>query len=192
MSTRRTLFSRLRLLTLIAVAAMLCPYLQLHGADLPGAPAAPLTIEGLGKGVAPLDGPWQFHLGDNPAWAAPGVDDATGHNGWEQLTADAPWGTQGHASYAGYGWYRRQINITPAPGASSDVTLLIPAIDDVYELYWNGVSIGQLGTFPPRLDWQSSIPPQSYRLGPVGSGVLAVRVFKSPLMSTDDGTAGGC
>jgi len=35
----------------------------------------PLTINGLGKGVAPLEGPWQFHLGDNPAWAAPGVDD---------------------------------------------------------------------------------------------------------------------
>ena len=119
------------------------------------------------------------------------IDDATGHNGWEQLTADAPWEPQGHASYAGYGWYRRQIDVTPAPGASSDVTLLIPAIDDVYELYWNGVSIGQLGTFPPRLDWQSSIPPQSYRLGPAGSGVLALRVFKSPLMSTDDGTAGG-
>ena len=142
------------------------PSLQIHGADLTGASASPLTIEGLGKGVAPLDGPWQFHLGDNPAWAAPGVDDATGHNGWEQLNADSPWGTQGHASYTGYGWYRRQIDITPAPGASAEVTLLIPAIDDAYELFWNGVSIGHLGTFPPRLDWQSSIPPQSYLLRP--------------------------
>jgi hypothetical protein len=191
MSTRRTLFSRLRALTLIALAAMVCPHSQIYGANLPGAPSATLTIEGLGKGVAPLDGPWQFHLGDNPAWAAPGVDDATGHNGWEQLTADSPWGTQGHASYTGYAWYRRQINITPAPGASPDVTLLIPAIDDAYELYWNGVSIGHLGAFPPRLDWQSPIPPQSYRLGSAGSGVLAVRVFKAPLMSTDDGSAGG-
>ena len=134
MSTRRTWFSRLQLLALIAAAAIVFPPLQIHGADLADASASPLTIEGLGKGVAPLDGPWQFHLGDNPAWAAPGVDDATGHNGWEQLTADAPWGTQGHASYTGYAWYRRQINITPAPGVSPDVTLLIPAIDDVYEL----------------------------------------------------------
>jgi hypothetical protein len=30
-----------------------------------GAPV--LAIENLGKGAAPLDGPWQFHLGDNPA-----------------------------------------------------------------------------------------------------------------------------
>ena len=114
---------------------------------------AALTIEGLGKGVAPLDGLWQFHLGDDPAWAAPGIDDATGHDGWEQLTAAAPWGTQGHAGYTGYAWYRRQLNVTPAPGASPDVTLLIPAIDDVYELFWNGVPVGQLGSFPPRVDF---------------------------------------
>src|ERR1700683_258574 len=115
MSTRRTWFSRLQVLALIAAAAILFPPLQIHGADLPGASASPLTIEGLGKGTAPLDGPWQFHLGDNPAWAAAGVDDATGHNGWEQLTAAAPGGTQGHASYTGSAWYRRQVNITPAP-----------------------------------------------------------------------------
>jgi hypothetical protein len=191
----RTSLSPLRALALIAVTATLTPPLPMHGAVLPpsaaAGPSAALTIEGLGKGVAPLDGRWQFHLGDNPAWAAPSVDDATGHNGWEQLSADAPWGTQGHASYTGYAWYRRQINITPAPGASPDVVLLIPAIDDVYELYWNGVQVGHLGSFPPRLDWQSPIPAQIYGLGPVRSGVLAVRVFKAPLMSTDDGTAGG-
>jgi Stage II sporulation protein E (SpoIIE) len=156
-----------------------------------GASAAPLTIDGLGKGVAPLDGPWQFHLGDNPAWAAPGVDDATGHDGWEQLTATAPWGTQGHAGYTGYGWYRRQLNITPAPGTSPDVSLLIPQIDDVYELYWNGVPVGHLGNFPPRVDPLLLLPPQAYSLGPARSGVLAVRVFKLPSMSTDDGTPGG-
>ena len=147
----RTLLSPLRALALIAIPAILTPPLAIYGAVLPaaGGPSAALTIEGLGKGVAPLDGRWQFHLGDNPAWAAPSVDDATGHDGWEQLSADAPWGTQGHASYTGYAWYRRQINITPAPGASPEVVLLIPAIDDVYELYWNGVPVGHLGSFPP-------------------------------------------
>ena len=160
------------------------------GAAVPSSPAAPLTIDGLGKGVAPLDGPWQFHLGDNPAWAAVGVDDAIGQNGWEQLTAAAPWGTQGHASYTGYAWYRRQLNLTPAPGASPDVALLIPQIDDVYQVYWNGVPVGHLGKFPPRMD-PLFVPPQIYSLGPARSGVLAVRVFKLPAMSTDDGTQGG-
>jgi Stage II sporulation protein E (SpoIIE) len=196
MSPSRTLLSRLRALALIAFAATLFTHLQIEAAVLPSsspaaAPTAALTIEGLGKGVAPLDGLWQFHLGDDPAWAAPGIDDATGHDGWEQLTAAAPWGTQGHASYTGYAWYRRQLNVTPAPGASPDVTLLIPAIDDVYELFWNGGPVGQLGGFPPRVDLQFGIAAQTYSLGPARSGVLAVRVFKLPSMSVDDGTAGG-
>ena len=152
------MLSRLRALAVVAVAAIVSPQTQIRAAALassaPGAPPAVLTIEGLGKGVAPLDGPWQFHLGDDPTWARPGIDDATGHNGWEQLTADAPWGTQGHPGYTGYAWYRRQLNVSPAPGASPDVTLLIPAIDDVYELFWNGAPVGQLGSFPPRLDSQ--------------------------------------
>ncbi len=176
----------------IALAAILFLPLRSPAAAVssPGAPVAPLTIDGLGKGVAPLAGPWQFHLGDDPAWAAPGVDDATGHNGWEQLTAAASWGTQGHPSYTGYGWYRRQLNLTPAPGASPDVSLLIPQIDDVYQVYWNGVPVGHLGNFPPRMD-PLFVPPQIYSLGPARSGVLAVRVFKLPSMSTDDGSAGG-
>ena len=156
MFTRRTLLSGLQSACSGCCRGHRLPSLRRFRRRSPSSAhaSAVLTIEGLGKGVAPLDGPWQFHLGDDPAWAAPGIDDATGHNGWEQLTAASPWGTQGHPSYTGYAWYRRQINITPAPGASPDVTLLIPAIDDVYELFWNGVSIGHLGTFPPRLDWQ--------------------------------------
>jgi len=189
MSTRRTLLSRLRSVKLLVVAALLWAPLLLHGAV--SSSAAPLTLDGLGKGAAPLDGPWQFHLGDNPAWAAPGIDDATGRDGWEQLTADAPWGTQGHPGYTGYGWYRRHLSITPAPGASPDVTLLIPGIDDVYELYWNGRPVGHLGSFPPHLDFLSGIAPQTYNLGPIRNGVLAVRVYKIASTSTDDGTAGG-
>jgi Stage II sporulation protein E (SpoIIE) len=189
------LLSRLRAIGLIAVAALLFSALHVHGAVAPSsavaAPTAPLTINGLGKGTAPLEGPWQFHLGDNPAWAAPNVDDAAGHDGWEQITAAAPWGTQGHESYTGYAWYRRQLNITPAVGASPDVSLLIPGIDDMYELYWNGKAVGHLGSFPPHWDWLVGIPAQVYDFGPIRSGVLAVKVFKTPSMSTDDGTAGG-
>jgi phosphoserine phosphatase RsbU/P len=159
------------------------------GAQQTSTPA--LKIDALGKGAAPLDGPWQFHPGDNPAWAEPDVDDATGHDGWEELKANAPWGAQTHANTEGYGWYRRHIDLTLAPGAPSDVALLIPAIDDVYELYWNGLPVGHLGSFPPSVNYQSAIPAQTYGLGPIRSGVLAVRVFKAPFASNDDGTAGG-
>jgi len=66
MPRRRTFF-----ILAIAFAAVL----WVPAKSLCATPSAPLTINGLGKGVAPLEGPWQFHLGDNPAWAAPGVDD---------------------------------------------------------------------------------------------------------------------
>ncbi|HVZ83005.1 MAG TPA: SpoIIE family protein phosphatase [Terracidiphilus sp.] len=152
---------------------------------------APVLHQELGKEAIQLDGAWQFHLGDNPAWAQPDIDDATGHNGWEQLTADAPWGTQGHANYTGYAWYRRHIDLTMAPGAPADVAMMIPAIDEVYEFYWNGQPMGHYGSFPPRLNYYYLVPPQTWGLGQVRSGVLAVRVYKIPLASNDDGTAGG-
>ncbi|MFZ0743636.1 MAG: SpoIIE family protein phosphatase [Terracidiphilus sp.] len=150
-------------------------------------PASLLVLDGLGKGSAPLDGPWQFHLGDNPAWASPAFDDFF----WPQITANKTWGLQGHTSYTGYAWYRRHITLSTAPGASPDIALLIPAIDDVYEIYWNGVLVGHLGTMPPHWVSYSTVPAQTFGLGQARSGVLAVRVWKLPLLSNDDGTAGG-
>jgi len=146
-----------------------------------------LDISDLGKGTAPLDGPWQFHQGDDAAWASPAFDDSL----WDRLTAEKSWGEQGYPSYDGFAWYRRHITLSPAPGASQDFSLLIPSIDDVYEVYWNGRQIGHFGHMPPHWVWYSGLPAQIYNLGPARSGVLAVRVWKSPLFSTDNGKAGG-
>ena len=168
-------------LLIVAAAALAWPAVATH------AQSTTLAIDGLGKGTAPLGGLWQFHLGDDPAWAAPGFDDSR----WEQLTADKPWGLQGHGSYDGYAWYRRHIAVTPAPGAADDFTLLIPAIDDVYEIYWNGKLAGHLGTMPPHLLWLSAVPAQIYNLGSMHSGVLAIRVWKTPPPSNDPGILGG-
>jgi hypothetical protein len=179
-----------KLLVRVSLALAFLPTLPCAAQGSAGAPT--LAIDGLGKGSAPLDGPWQFHLGDDRTWAQPGIDDATGHNGWEQLTADKPWGLQGHANYAGFGWYRKHITLSTVPGAPSNIALLIPGIDDAYELYWNGVPVGGMGSLPPhRIDVKLFQPQQTYGLGPVRSGVLAVRVLKLPLSSVDDGTAGG-
>jgi hypothetical protein len=146
-----------------------------------------LVIDGLGKGTAPLDGRWQFHLGDDPAWAAPSFDDSH----WEQLTADKPWGAQTHPNYTGFAWYRRRVSITPAPGASPDFALLIPALGDVYQIYWNGVEVGHLGSPPPHLAMIDGGPAQTYGLGPIREGVLAFRVWTLPLGSNVPGTGGG-
>ncbi len=175
-------------LSLFVLAFAAC-FLAVAGqAQTPAAPGAhTLVIDGLGKGTAALNGPWQFHVGDDPAWAAPSFDDSN----WEQLTADKSWGAQGHPSYTGFAWYRRTIHITPSPGAEPDIALYISHIDDAYELYWNGVKVGQLGTLPPHPVLYLNVPPQTYGLGPIRSGVLAVRVWKMALASNDPDNLGG-
>ncbi len=172
----------------------LCAATSVHAAQTPAAAErasqpAPhtLILSDLGKGAVPLGGKWQFHLGDDPAWANPRFDDSN----WEQLSADKTWGAQGHPSYTGFAWYRRSIQITTAPGASPDVALLVPGIDDGYELYWNGVEVGHLGTLPPHMVLYEGAPPQTFGLGPARSGVLAVRVWKNALASNDPDILGG-
>ncbi len=185
MPARSSVFPELRLLILVFAACCLNIAAQAQASTAVRAQA--LVIDGLGKGTAPLDGPWQFHVGDDPAWAAPGFDDSH----WEQLTADKTWGAQGHPSYTGFAWYRKAIKITLAPGADPDVALLIPTIDDAYELYWNGVKVAQYGKLPPYAMIYEGIPNQTFGLGPIRSGVLAVRVWKFVLASNDADTLGG-
>jgi Stage II sporulation protein E (SpoIIE) len=160
----------------------------------PLTPAVPLRIDGLGKGIAPLNGPWQFHLGDNPTWALPQTLDTGGVNGWEQLTADIPWGAQGHRSYTGYAWYRKHLSFTFAPDVSANVYLLIPQLQDVDEVYWNGRIVGHEGAMPPHPQVRFHIesqPAQIVNLGPAREGVLAVRVWAKPFTSFDNGVEGG-
>jgi Stage II sporulation protein E (SpoIIE) len=154
-------------------------------------PAPTLAIQDLGKGAVPLDGTWQFHLGDDPSFATPAVDDTTGHNGWEQLTAGAPWGAQGHRSYVGYAWYRRHLDITPASGVAPNWSLYIPRIGDIYALYWNGNLVATHGKFPPNPVWRWNEGPQTIPLGALQHGVLAIRVYQYPLGSYEDGIEGG-
>ena len=144
-------------------------------------------IEGLGKDTVPLEGAWEFRLGDDPGWASPSLDDSQ----WAKITADQTWGAQGYYSYTGFAWYRYHLSITPVAGGPKDLAVLIPAIDDCYEVYWNGVLVGKNGKLPPDPTWYTTQPPQTYGLGQVQSGVLAVRVWKARLASNDPGTLGG-
>jgi diguanylate cyclase len=171
----------------VAVFAFAVNLSQAEQASTEIARIAPLVIEGLGKGTVALNGPWQFHLGDNPAWATPAFDSSD----WEQLTADRPWGKQGHAHFTGFAWYRCYIALTPAPGVPPQFSLLVPRIKDAYEVYWNGSLIGQNGKLQPHPVWYFSQPAQIFELGQVQRGVLAVRVWKAPLLSDDSDKVGG-
>ncbi|MDR3737625.1 MAG: SpoIIE family protein phosphatase [Terracidiphilus sp.] len=153
-----------------------------------GAPPASLVVHGPGAGTIALDGPWQFHPGDDAAWAVPGFDDA----GWTQISAGEPWGAQGFPAMEGMGWYRKHIVLDPGAAGPGDLALLIPVVDDAYEVYWNGVRVGTFGKLPPHpVALNAPQPAQTFGLGQATSGVLALRVWKAPLFSNDPAELGG-
>jgi len=145
------------------------------------------VIAGIGKAIAPIDGSWQFHIGDNPGWAQADFDDS----GWEQISADDPWGSQGHPSYAGFAWYRRHVEITPAAGASSEYRIQLYKVEDAYEVYWNGKLVGSYGRLPPHASWYYSDFPRSFPLTGPADGVLAIRVWRAPLDAFSTAESGG-
>lgn len=171
-------------IVLLAVAAHWAHATQ---ASAKSAATRPLVVEASGEGTVTLDGPWQFHPGDDPAWASPTFDSSH----WEQLNADQPWGEQGHTRLTGFAWYRCSVAVIQAPGMSQELSLLVPMIHDSYEVYWNGSLIGRNGKLPPDPVWYISQPTQTFKLGQMQQGVLAVRVWKAPLLSDDSGKHGG-
>jgi hypothetical protein len=140
-----------------------------------------------GTGSVAVGGQWQFHTGDDPAWANPAYNDS----GWEQLRADDTWGAQTHPNYTGFAWYRKRIEVS---GSAGNLSILIPPVNDAYEIYWNGNKFGTYGGLPPHAMWWQigTGLPAVYPLGPSPlSGVLALRVWKAPLSSSDASTIGG-
>ena len=150
--------------------------------------AGPFSAAGIGTGTRPISGLWQFHLGDDPAWAQPGFDDHT----WEQLPADQPWGDAGHPGYWGFAWYRRQIALDP--NDNKPLALLLPPLGSIAEVYWNGVKVGGIGTAPPHAVWPENPEPVAVPLPlktGARSGELAIRLWERRLSSSDEPDAGG-
>ena len=148
-----------------------------------------ITVNGGSQTVVSLAGPWRFHVGDDPAWADAALDDSS----WEELSADLPWGEQGHASYAGFAWYRAHVSISPSTqGVSLPIALLVPHVDSAYEVYWNGALIGSDGKLPPNpVYYLRDSPPRIFHFNSGEHGILALRVWKAPLLSDDSGKHGG-
>ncbi len=148
---------------------------------------APLVIRGLGTGAVPINGSWRFHPGDDLVWATSAFDDSA----WESIHTSDSWGSQTHPGYTGFAWYRRQLQIDPASGVQATYALLMPPVDDAYEVYWNGALIGRYGKLPPHPSWYYSSLFRTFTLPATRTGTLAIRVWKSPLLFVDSGSLGG-
>jgi signal transduction histidine kinase/CheY-like chemotaxis protein/HPt (histidine-containing phosphotransfer) domain-containing protein len=127
---------------------------------------------------------WQFHPGDDLAWADPDLDDSR----WETRAVPAGWNPQGPRT--DFAWYRIHARV-PFP-AGTDPRDARPAvsfgkINGSYELYAGGRPLGGVGALPPapRIDYDR------HRIFPIpvdaleadGSVVLALRVYRSPQLT---------
>jgi hypothetical protein len=141
---------------------------------------APLVLTGLGRATLPIDGPWQFHPGDDLGWASPQFDDS----GWASIQTGETWEEQGYRNLTGFAWYRRHIVLGSGGPAGLNLALYLQGVDSACEVYWNGRLVGGIGKVPPDPVWYfvdtelSAVVP----LGPEQSGVLAIRVWKAPVV----------
>ncbi|WP_027485825.1 glycoside hydrolase family 2 [Rhodanobacter sp. OR87] len=181
-ATQRKLIVGIVIVTLL-IAALMIAGLAIGGRPDPAPLRAASTL---------LDGPWRFHTGDDPRWAAANLD----ASGWETIDLTAPpgshdgdvglpdyvggWSAHGHRGYHGYAWYRRAVTV-PAGSASWDI-LGPTLVEDGYELYWNGQRLGGSGQLGPEPRLVGTRPLRfALPAGAAGtSGVLAVRSYMLP------------
>ncbi len=175
----------------------------------------PATIT-LGQSIVALNGPWKFHIEDNPQWSDPNFDDSR----WEAadltpktgafdpvtgLAEYVPgWTAKGHPGYWGYAWYRLRVRVRTRPG--QELALVGPAdVDDAYQVFANGALLGSFGKFPAagKQPVVYSTRPRMFRLPKMATGggsgsdaatatqVLAFRVWMEPSTLTLTPDAGG-
>ncbi|MBN2087964.1 glycoside hydrolase [candidate division KSB1 bacterium] len=92
-----------------------------------------------------LSGLWKFMPGDNPDWARLEFEDQT----WATIPVPGKWEHFGYKDVDAYAWYRKAF-ILPKSMTREYWILVLGKIDDVDEIYFNGVRIGQTGEFPDR------------------------------------------
>lgn len=107
-----------------------------------------VTLANAGHGdlqeLKSLKGNWKFSIGEREEWQNINYDDSD----WTSVRVPAPWENEGFHGYNGFGTYRKKVNIS-SEFEGFMLYLVLGYIDDVDEVYFNGVKIGSTGSFPP-------------------------------------------
>lgn len=90
-----------------------------------------------------LSGTWEFRQGDDTAWKQTVYDDSD----WKPVRVPGTWDSYGYGDYDGYGWFRKTF-VPSNTLKDHDLILALGKIDDIDEVYLNGVRIGRTGRFP--------------------------------------------
>ncbi|HET9818616.1 MAG TPA: glycoside hydrolase family 2 [Rhodanobacteraceae bacterium] len=189
-ATQRKLMVGIIIATLILLAVVIIA-LARGGRPDPPALRAAATL---------LNGPWQFHTGDDPRWAAPTTDDS----GWQTIDMTAlpgshdgdvglpdyvdGWAAHGHRGYHGYAWYRRAVTV-PA-GQASWVILGPTMVEDGYELYWNGQLLGGSGRLGPNPRFVGTRP-LLFALPADAAGARGVLAIRTYMLARSNYSAAG-
>jgi hypothetical protein len=156
----------------------------------------------LGQSVTPLVGPWKFHTGDNPAWAQPDFNDSswapmdmtaeTDPSDPSQMAPLPGWTARGYPKYAGYAWYRLQVDVQ---STGRRLSLKMPdSVDDAYQVFVNGVQIGQFGKFSGRKVTAYGSLPRAFPLAKnltSGKMTIAIRLWMDSATPFNSPDAGG-
>jgi signal transduction histidine kinase/CheY-like chemotaxis protein/HPt (histidine-containing phosphotransfer) domain-containing protein len=138
----------------------------------------------LGAASAPgqaldLSGPWRYHTGDDLSWSETALDDSA----WPTIAVPTGWGRT--SPVATMAWYRRHLVVDRASALTPPgLAILISNVDSAYTIYAGGRLLGGVGALPPdaKMDYDRRglfvLPPAA--VGPDGTIVLALRVWKSP------------
>jgi sialate O-acetylesterase len=87
---------------------------------------------------------WRFQTGDDPSRKESDFDDSS----WPEIFVPAKWEDQGYRDYDGYAWYRKKFTFKATN--EEKMVLLIGKIDDIDQVFINGILVGSTGNFPAK------------------------------------------
>ena len=191
------------LLPVLSAAQTVAPSPAAPGAKSAVNPGSFVEQIRLGDSVVPLVGPWKFSTGDNPAWSQPGFDDSA----WTEMDMTPPtsrahpnrplrlpgWTARGFPGYSGYAWYRLTIDVQ---GSGQPLSLKMPGhdIDDAYQVFVNGIPMGQFGRFNVRSVTAYTTLPRAFPLPAdltAGRMTVAIRFWMDSATPFNSPDAGG-
>jgi len=121
-----------------------------------------------------LSGDWRVQLSDDPDFAKPDFDDS----GWSVMRLP-----RSGSQPKGYWWLRRTVEI-PSWADASQLALTLGGMNEVYEVFVNGVRAGSVGE--ARLAKTYVARPRTFLLPPQGSRriTIALRLWYSGWISS--------
>jgi sialate O-acetylesterase len=128
-----------------------------------------------------LSGTWKFRLFDTLAWKDAGFDDTY----WKTIQVPAYFEDQGYENYDGFAWYRKKFDL-PASLRNQKIVVLLGKIDDIDQVFINGMPVGGTGIFRSTADsidthdasdeFRGYFLPDNFTLKDTAN-IIAVRIF---------------